>query len=132
MPPVIRVVTAEICRGGRYLITRRGPQAVFPGLWEFPGGRVRPAETDEEALRRCLGERLGVTATVHERVLVVQGRTPERHVDMVVYRVDVQGDPHPLRVADLAWVPADELGRYEFPGADRETLEALLGESDGT
>ena len=53
-PPArtIRVVSAVIERGGRYLITQRRATAVLPLLWEFPGGRVEPAETDAAALER--------------------------------------------------------------------------------
>ena len=44
---VYRVVSAEVYRNGRYLITQRALKAVLPLLWEFPGGRVREDESDE-------------------------------------------------------------------------------------
>jgi 8-oxo-dGTP diphosphatase len=50
----IRVVGAMIEKDGRYLITQRSPTASLPLLWEFPGGRVEPGETDEAALAREL------------------------------------------------------------------------------
>ena len=59
-PPTIRVVAAVIERDGRYLITQRRPTAVLPLMWEFPGGRVEPGETDADALRREVAHRLGV------------------------------------------------------------------------
>jgi 8-oxo-dGTP pyrophosphatase MutT (NUDIX family) len=43
----IRVVGAMIELDGRYLITQRPPRASLPLLWEFPGGRVEPGETDQ-------------------------------------------------------------------------------------
>ena len=46
----IRVVAGVIERGGRYLITQRRATAVLPLLWEFPGGRVEPGESDAQAL----------------------------------------------------------------------------------
>ena len=48
----IRVVGAMIEQDGRYLITQRPSTASLPLLWEFPGGRVEEAETDEQALAR--------------------------------------------------------------------------------
>ena len=48
----IRVVAAVLERDGRYLITQRRPTAVLPLLWEFPGGKVEPGETDSQALKR--------------------------------------------------------------------------------
>ena len=47
---VIRVVAAVIEHEGRYLITQRNANAVLPGLWEFPGGRVEPNEPEATAL----------------------------------------------------------------------------------
>ena len=56
--PTIRVVSAEIAVEGRYLITQRSAHAVLPGLWEFPGGRVREGESDAQALVRAVSGRL--------------------------------------------------------------------------
>ena len=53
-----------ISRNDRYLITQRRSTAVLPGLWEFPGGRVEDGETDAQALRREVQERVGVDVEV--------------------------------------------------------------------
>ena len=46
---------------GRFLLTSRPEGKVYAGYWEFPGGKVEPGETIEEALRRELVEEIGVT-----------------------------------------------------------------------
>lgn len=46
---------------GRFLLTSRPPGKVFEGYWEFPGGKLEPGETVEQALRRELQEEIGVT-----------------------------------------------------------------------
>ena len=66
--PRIRVVSAAIVRGDKYLITQRSSGAVLPLLWEFPGGRVEDGETDEGALVRELEHRLGLSAAVGNRI----------------------------------------------------------------
>jgi 8-oxo-dGTP diphosphatase len=48
-------------REGRFLLTSRPEGKVFAGYWEFPGGKLEPGETVEEALRRELQEELGIT-----------------------------------------------------------------------
>ena len=68
----IRVVGAMIEKDGRYLITQRAPTATLPLLWEFPGGRVEPGETDEEALARELEEEMDISVRVGERVVHVE------------------------------------------------------------
>ena len=62
---VIRVVAAEIRNElGQYLITQRLPHAGMPLLWEFPGGKVEPDETDEAALIREIREELDVAIEI--------------------------------------------------------------------
>jgi 8-oxo-dGTP diphosphatase len=124
--PHIRVVAAEIEREGAFLITQRRPEAALPLLWEFPGGRVLDGEGDADALRRAVRDRLGVTAQIGHRVLHVTHAYEGYTLDMVVYRCAVIGEPSASRVHAMAWVKAEEFGRYKFPGADQQTVDALL------
>jgi mutator protein MutT len=124
--PHIRVVAAEIERDGAYLITQRRPEADFPLLWEFPCGRVREGESDGEALRRIVDDRLGAGVQVGHRVFQVKHAYEGYTLDMVVYRCAVVGEPTARRVASLSWVRPEDFGRYKFPGADQQTVDALL------
>jgi 8-oxo-dGTP diphosphatase len=124
----IRVVSAEIQRDGNYLITQRPPAAVLPDLWEFPGGRVRDGESDQTALARCLRVRIGATATVGEKVLELAHEYEHYSMVLVVYRCEIDREPIPLKVCACEWVPFDDLGLYEFPGADERTVQALLSD----
>ena len=59
--PVVLVAAAALVDGdGRVLLTRRPPGKPMAGLWEFPGGKLRPGETPEAALIRELREELGI------------------------------------------------------------------------
>ncbi|MEQ1500996.1 MAG: (deoxy)nucleoside triphosphate pyrophosphohydrolase [Myxococcota bacterium] len=130
--PTVRVVSAEIHRDGRYLITQRSARAVLPLLWEFPGGRVRDEETDAQALVRAVKHRIGVDVTVRERVLEVRHAYPEYTVFLAVYACEIAaGEPFAHAVNALAWVAPDEFGDYPFPGADQKTVDALLNDAAG-
>ena len=124
----IRVVGGMIERDGRYLIAQRKPRAIFPLLWEFPGGRVETGETDQDALARELRETLGIEVQVLERVVHVEHQYEGYDIDFCVYRCrhSAGGIQH-LRVHDHQWVRPDELDRYEFPAADEKTIAKLLG-----
>ena len=123
----IRVVGAMIERDGKYLITQRPPRATLPLLWEFPGGRVEPGESDEEALARELMEEMGITVQVGERVIHVEHAYEGYDIDFCVYRCRMAGGTiQHLRVNDHRWVAPHELDDYEFPAADEKTIAKLL------
>ena len=123
----IRVVGAMIEREGKYLITQRPPTATLPLLWEFPGGRVEPGESDEEALARELREEMEIAVTVGERVIHVEHAYEAYDIDFCVYRCRLlSGDIRHVKVHDHRWVLPTELDKYEFPAADEKTVAQLL------
>jgi len=127
---VIRVVSAEIQRDGSYLLTQRSARAVLPLLWEFPGGRVREGESDQEALARAVKGRIGVAIDVGNKVLEVEHAYDDYEVVLVVYKASVgTQEPFAASVNAVAWVEPQSFGDYPFPGADQKTVEMLL--SDG-
>ena len=58
--PVDVAVGVLIDAEGRFLLTSRPAGKVYAGYWEFPGGKLEPGETVEQALRRELYEELGI------------------------------------------------------------------------
>lgn len=130
MSPV-RVVAAVIPgeRPGEVLAFRRSAERRHGGLWELPGGKVEPGETDEEALRREIEEELGAAATVGARVW--EGGDGLVHV--VFYEASLDRRPRLLdhdevrsvggaAALALPWAPADlDFARAWFPagGAPR-------------
>jgi 8-oxo-dGTP diphosphatase len=127
--PHIKLVAAVIEREGRYLITQRRPTAVLPGLWEFPGGKVEPGESDESALKREMRERVGVEVEVKLRMAQRTHKYDGYSVDLTLYQASILPDqePRPLRVADFRWAASGEFEKYPFPAADQATTDLLLG-----
>ncbi len=124
----IRVVGAMIEQDGKYLITQRPATASLPNLWEFPGGRVEPGESDQAALARELKEEMGITVEVGDRVIHVEHAYESYDIDFCVYRCRLTAGPlRHIRVADHRWVLPGELDRYEFPPADEKSIAKLLG-----
>ena len=127
----IHVVSAAIERDGRYLITQRLEKAVFPLLWEFPGGKIEPNESHENALIRELKYRRGIDATVTG--LLSETQRSYANYDVVLYLMSCRiGDQEPekLSVRDLRWVASEEMGEYDFVPADEASMDKLLKQED--
>jgi 8-oxo-dGTP diphosphatase len=126
---VIRVVAAVIDHEGRYLITQRNSNAVLPGLWEFPGGRVEPGESETACLLREVKGRIGVEvivgAKLGEHLHDYTGY--QVHLTMYSCKLPAEARPYPATVADLRWVTSREFLDYDFPPADEKTMSKLLG-----
>jgi 8-oxo-dGTP diphosphatase len=127
-PPTIRVVAAMVAREGRYLITQRRPSAVLPLLWEFPGGRVESGESDREALRREVLERLGADIAVGQLISFVKHPYEHYTVELYLYECELMSQAiSPCGVHDLRWVVSSEFDRFEFTPADEASMSKLLG-----
>jgi 8-oxo-dGTP diphosphatase len=126
---VIRVVAAVIEHDGRYLITQRNVNAVLPLLWEFPGGRIEPDESETHALLREVKGRIGVEVIVGPKLGEHLHDYTTYQVQLTMYscQLPAEARPYPATVADLRWVTSREFLDYDFPPADEQTMSKLLG-----
>jgi ADP-ribose pyrophosphatase YjhB (NUDIX family) len=86
--------------------------------WDLPGGFLRPGEDPELALRRELGEELGVVPTTVLAIAIVPTRHEHKRERLLAYVADVAGTaivPSEAELADARWVARDALP----PGANR-------------
>ncbi|WP_460539318.1 (deoxy)nucleoside triphosphate pyrophosphohydrolase [Glycomyces halotolerans] len=119
------VVAAAICAGDKVLAAARAYPPELAGLWEFPGGKVEPDETDAQALRRECREELGVEVEIGERVcgdLVTGGG---RFVVRVYEAALRGGEPEAIEHRDLRWLSAAELDDVPWLPGNRPALETL-------
>src|SRR5439155_19113659 len=104
----IRVLAAVVRRGKSYLVCQRPAHKRHGGLWEFPGGKCEPGESDDEAARRELSEELGVdVASVSEEVFAVHDEGSPFLITFVP--VAITGEPVCREHTALTWAPAEEL-----------------------
>jgi 8-oxo-dGTP diphosphatase len=118
------VVGAAIVRDGRVLAARRTTPAEAAGRWEFPGGKVEPGETPDEALVREVVEELGCTVDV-VRWLPERVAIGTRHVLTVAVARLVSGEPVPSEHDRVRWLAAAELGDVDWLEPDRPFLPHL-------
>ena len=127
MSGTLLVVAGIFVREGRLLLAQRPPGGRYPGLWEFPGGKVQDGETPEEALAREWVEELDATPAG----LVPDGFARDRDVTLLFFRVRaLLGEPRPKGCAAVRWCAAAEAGLLAMPPADVVTV-ARLSEGPG-
>lgn len=123
----VHVVCALADQEGKLLLTRRAPGQALAGQWEFPGGKVEPGETSEQALVRELEEELGVRAEVGPRVGFGSVESDGRIIVLEGRRVRLLGalGPTPVHDAHL-WIDPRKVDRTTLATADHPLLDAWI------
>jgi 8-oxo-dGTP diphosphatase len=125
----IRVAAAVVRRGDRVLMTRRPPGGPLGLRWEFPGGKIEPGESPEQALVRELREELGVGATAHE-ALAVETHEYEHGLKVELHflrcTLDSLDFTMSAEVHESRWIRPADVDPGEMLDADRGFLAALV------
>jgi 8-oxo-dGTP diphosphatase len=125
----IRVVAALIAEEGsprRFLVQQRPPDKARGLLWEFPGGKVEPGESDEAALVREAREELDVAIAVGGLTHETTHAYPDLVVTLALYAARIlEGTPRPLACHALRFATPDEMADLPFCEADLPLLEDL-------
>ena len=122
---LIEVVAAIIQREGAYFATQRG-YGEFEGLWEFPGGKIEPCESREDALKREIQEELGIDITIDKFLCTTEYDYPSFHLTMHCYLCGIKTGEIELREHKSAqWLTTETLGSVEWLPADKEIVDKL-------
>ncbi len=113
----------------RVLIAERPAGKSMAGLWEFPGGKVDPGETPEEALVRELQEELGIEVCREclAPFTFASHSYDDFHLLMPLYLCNTwEGDITPREGQRVKWVRASRLREYPMPPADLPMVPYLI------
>lgn len=122
----VRVVAAVIRSEDKIFATARG-YGEFKGQWEFPGGKIEPGETPQEALVREIQEELDVKIEVGDLIDTIEYDYPSFHLSMDCFWCNVtEGEIRLKEAEDARWLSKDELYSVDWLPADMELIEKLV------
>jgi A/G-specific adenine glycosylase len=120
----IEAVIGIIKKDLRFLIQKRPPNGLFADLWEFPGGKVRPGESLQQALRREIKEELDSTVTSLEYLTGVQHAYTQFQVTLHAFECRLEKAP-PLNKNYRRWVTLAGIQNYPLPSGSAKIVRFL-------
>ena len=124
--PQYRIAVGVVYKNGRVLITRRQPNGLLGGLWEFPGGKIKKGEKAEAACVREIKEEVNLTVKVDQHLCLVTHAYTHFKIRMDVFccsytagRVKLNGP------VDHRWIKLNQLENFPLPKANHKFLAKL-------
>lgn len=120
------VVGAVIIENGLVLCAQRGPTGLLGGRWEFPGGKIEPGETPQEALVREIAEELDCSVSVGAQVASTTHEYEFGVVELRTFYCElVVGTPYATEHAELRWVAPADLSALDWAPADIPAVDRI-------
>ena len=129
--PTIRVAVAVVERDGAFLVGPRPEGVPLAGLWEFPGGKIQPGETPEDAAVRECREETGLAVQVCGHYPTVVEQYAHGLIELSFLACRMVGAPS-VPQAPFRWVAATELAELAFPSANAALIRRLVGAATST
>jgi 8-oxo-dGTP diphosphatase len=129
---MVQVVAAIIEREGRILICRRTREQTHSLKWEFPGGKLEPGETPEQALARELEEELGLRDAAGQEITRYEFCYPGKNpILLIFFRVtSFVGEPRNLIFHEMRWEAPAQLAAFDFVEGDVQFIGSYTGSYD--
>lgn len=128
---IIEVVALALqSQDGRFMLARRGPAGSGAGEWEFPGGKIEPGETEEEALCREIREELQFDLSVYPKTKIAVNlhSYPQKTVRIHLWMVRLEEANPEFILTDhdrVEWYHGEDMTRVPMSAGDQSFVESL-------
>ncbi|MBL1230242.1 (deoxy)nucleoside triphosphate pyrophosphohydrolase [Enterococcus sp. BWB1-3] len=127
MKKEIHVVGAVIEKDGLILCAQRGADKSLGGLWEFPGGKIEPEETPQQALEREIQEELLCEILIKNKIVTTRHEYDFGIVELTTFFCELlKGEPKLTEHKSIKWLTISQLETLEWAPADIPTIDELV------
>lgn len=124
--PQYQIAVGVVFKNGRVLITRRKPEGLLGGLWEFPGGKIKKSEKAEAACVREIKEEVNLAVKIDSHLCRVKHAYTHFKIQMEVFCCCyISGSVNLNGPVDHRWIKLDQLEEYPLPKANHKFLSQL-------
>ena len=110
-----------------YFCARRKDEGELALKWEFPGGKIEPGETKEQALKREIEEELSTEIEVLDYITTVEHQYKTFHLTMHAYHARIiNGDLELSEHTGYKWLPKEKLDSLDWAAADIPIIKILM------
>jgi 8-oxo-dGTP diphosphatase len=121
----IEVVAAIIFDRNKFVITKRAG-GLFDGLWEFPGGKIEPNETHENALKREINEELNIKISIESYLNTIEYEYDTFDLVMHLYFCKIEDGAIKLNEhSDIKWITTNDKENINWVPADVQVLDLI-------
>jgi 8-oxo-dGTP diphosphatase len=124
----VAVIWRSVGGSAQILLTQRPDHVHLGGYWEYPGGKIDPSESVDQAARREVLEETGIALGDVTPLITVEHQYTERLVRLhaVLSQVPDNARIQPRGIADWRWVPPRELHHMKLPPANQAVTERIM------